>query len=185
MYWPATHWWLSARKVVALTPGDQQVDLVLEDPPEWRRVIRVYGKVDIVRRVVFGSDDWHHQPISLDVELTWMPSTWGQPPSGASKTSHVFDWLSGSAGNVRLHMSINVWLKQDLSVGAGVSVQMLKDYFGKEDDPMHEHVEMGTNQTTQVAMDGSVKFTIDQKSSAWPPDRIHLELTIANERALV
>jgi len=76
-----------------------------------------------------------------------------------------------------------VWLKKDLSVGRALSVQMLKDYFDDEDDPMYEHVETGTNQSSTVAVDGTTKFTIDQKSAAWPPDRIHLELTIANERA--
>ncbi|MEZ4417312.1 MAG: hypothetical protein R3E10_16270 [Gemmatimonadota bacterium] len=183
VYWPATQWWLSARQVVKLVPGEQVVDLRLEDPPEWRRTVRVYGKVDIVRRVLFGSDDWHHQPISLEVELAWLPASWGQPPSGAANISHTFPWMSGMAGNVRMNMSVAVWLKADLSLGVGVSVQMLKDYFGDDDDPIWEHVETGTNQSLTVARDGSATLTVDQKSAAWPPDRIHLELTIANERA--
>jgi hypothetical protein len=93
--------------------------------------------------------------------------------------------MSGSASNVRMNMSVVVWLKKDLSAGVSLSVQMLKDYFGPDDDPMYEHVETGTSESGTAAMDGSLKFTVDQKSAAWPPDRIHLELTIANERAPV
>jgi hypothetical protein len=182
-YWPATSWWLTARQVVQLNPGQNEIDITLEDPPEWRRIVRVFGKLDLVHRVLIGHDDWLHQPIVREARLAWIPPTWGQPPAGAQKSSETFEFLSDMAGNERVHMSITVWLKNDLSVGVGLSAQLLEDYYERDDEPMYEHIETGINRTLNVARDGSYKLTIDQKSADWPPDRSHIELTFANDRA--
>lgn len=182
-FWPASNWWLTGHQLAELSPGENEVDVVLEPPPDWRRIVRVFGKVDIVHRVLFGSDDWHHQPITLEARMAWTPNDWGTPPPG-DKRSETFKFLSGLAGPERVHMSIVVWLNDDLSVGAGISAQHLEDFYGEEDDPdMYQHVETGTNRSAKVPADGSVKLTIDSKSADWPPDRSHIEVTIANERA--
>ena len=49
-YWPSTDEMLTGRVVVDVVPGDQprSIDIELEDPPEWRRLIRCLGKVDLV-----------------------------------------------------------------------------------------------------------------------------------------
>lgn len=40
--WPGSNFWLAGRKVVAIEPGRERIDIELDDPPEWRRIVRVY-----------------------------------------------------------------------------------------------------------------------------------------------
>jgi hypothetical protein len=182
-YWPATSWWLSARDVVPVSPGENLIDITLEDPPDWRRIVRVSGKLDLVHRVLIGHDDWLHQPIVLESHMAWIPATWGKAPDGASKMADTLPFLSDMAGNERVHMTIDVWLNDDLSVGVGLSAQLLQDYYGPDSDPMYEHIETGINRTFSIPRDGSYQLVIDQKSADWPPDRSHIELNFTNERA--
>jgi hypothetical protein len=68
-YWPATSWWISARNVLEVQPGENIVDITLEDPPDWRRIVHVSGKLDVVHRVLIGHDDWLHHPIVLESRM--------------------------------------------------------------------------------------------------------------------
>lgn len=184
-YWPGTNQWLSARRLEKLLPGDQVVDLDLEEPPAWRRIVRVRGQLDLVHRVLIGHDDWLHQPISKEARFFWHPSEWGEIAGGPP--SHIFEripFLSDPAGNERVHFTLELWLKEDLTVGGAMSCQLLEDFWDRPGEDMSDHIETGINLAEfTVPEDGSHTITIDQKSVDWPPDRGHLKLTITNDRA--
>jgi hypothetical protein len=190
-YWPGTDQWLSTQKVVALDPGDQRVDLDLEPPPAWRRIVRVTGRLDMVHQVLVGHDDWLHQPISLEVRLFQRPSGWGGPGGPQSKISDSRSWLSDSAGNERVHFSLTLTLNNDLSVSCGLSSQLLEDFWGNDEDfaalstgEMADIVQTGENLPLfTVPEDGTHSLAIDHKDADEPPDRAHLHLTFSNERA--
>ncbi len=184
-FWPGTEQWLSTSKVVELRPGDQHVDLDLEPPPAWRRIVRVTGKVDIVHQVLIGHDDWLHQPISKEIRLWKKPDEWGGPGSPNDHRSEDSPYLSDAAGDERVHFLLNVVLNDDLSVSCGLSSQLLEDFWGNEGDPdMADHVATGINLPLfTIPEDGTHSLVIDHKDDDEPPDRAHIELKFSNERA--
>jgi hypothetical protein len=182
-YWPGSSFWLTSSKVMSVTAGDQRIDIDLVDPPEWRRIIRIYGRLDLVHQVLVGHDDWIHQPITFEARLAWTPIGQGPPfPTGDQKFWSS-PWLSDLAGNERVHFTLTVALQEDLSVDCGLSVQLLQDFYGREDEDVSDHIETGINIKFSVAADTSHKRVVDQKSNDVPPDRAHLELTVQNDRA--
>ena len=97
-YWPATNWWLSARQVVDVQPGENTFDITLEEPPQWRRIVRIFGKLDLVHRVLIGHDDWLHQPIVMEARLSWAPATWRAAAIGRQQDLQSFQFLSDTGG---------------------------------------------------------------------------------------
>ncbi|WP_331728548.1 hypothetical protein [Streptomyces sp. NBC_00158] len=52
-------------------------------------------KIDTVRRVVVGEDDWAHSAINDQAFLARAPDTWGEPPAGAV----VASWKKAFVGH--------------------------------------------------------------------------------------
>lgn len=182
-FWPDTNFWLAGRKVVSIEPGRQRIDIELADPPDWRRIVRVYGKLELVHRVLIGKDDWLHVPISFEARLSWTPEDEGPPFPGVDLRFQRFEWLSPLAGDERVHFVLTVALQEDMRLECGLSVQLLEDYYASDGEDLSDHIETGRNISFDVDRDGSTQQIVDQNSGEFPPDRGHLDLTIANDRA--
>jgi hypothetical protein len=184
-YWPDSAWMLTASRVVDLAPGGQTVDLELEDPPVWRRRVRVFGKVDLVHRVLIGTDDWLHEPIVREADLSWTPTSWaGTPPPGLDQRHIAFpDVLSGMAGDERVRVTVTAFLREDLSVEFAVTTQLTEDWYDTAHPATADQIETGINEPAFVVpADGSASRTFTMQSADLPPDRARIELTFTNER---
>lgn len=177
-YWPANNTWLTSRKVVPIVPSEQVLDIDLEDPPEWRRIVRVYGSLELVHHVLVGTDDWLKKPLSWEARLAYVP-----PGAGpGSPVSDTCEWLSPLAGPERVHVSLSVTLKEDLTVQCWLAVQLLQDFYGRVGEDLSDHIEIGAGYGFDVAPDVVHKHIVDQVSNSFPPDRAHLEISVHNDR---
>jgi hypothetical protein len=183
VFWPDTNFWLAGREVRTIEAGRQRIDIELADPPDWRRIVRVYGKLELVHRVLIGKDDWLHTPISLEARMSWSPEDDGPPYPGVDQRFQRFEWLSPLAGDERVHFVLTVALQEDMRLECGLSVQLLEDYYAAEGEEVSDHIETGRNISFGVDRDTSHQQIVDQNSGEFPPDRGHLDLTIANDRA--
>lgn len=119
-YWAANGSWLTSRNVVRVVPGDQVINVDLEDPPEWRRIVRVYGSLDVVHHVLIGHDDWVQTPLSWEARLAYTPP--GNGPG--SPVTATWPWLSPLAGPERVHLSLSVVLREDLTAQCWLAVSV-------------------------------------------------------------
>lgn len=185
LYWPDTTEMLTGSTIVELDPGDhpERVEIDLQDPPDWRRVVRCLGKIDTVRRVVIGSDDWAHNIINQQAELTWAPETWGQPPSDASKKTWTTVVKGKHAQRFNVVVTLEVTLNQDLSLTAKAESRLCEDFFDGETPSADQVVTTGTEGPVTIPEGGSYQFTFDHDSGNFPPDRGHVEFRVENLRA--
>jgi hypothetical protein len=182
-YWPSTQQELTGRAVVELQAGDQPgpVHLELEDPPDWRRLVRCTGKIDTVRRVLIGEDDWAHSGINDQAFLTWAPGTWGPPPGGASTTSWEPVFLGEHAQRFNVRVDVAVTLGEDLSLEVTAASALCEHYYDRTVPPAgHQIVTRREHPPVTVAPGTRRTFTFDHVSGNFPPDRGHVELTIEN-----
>jgi hypothetical protein len=176
---------LNGKTVVELDPGDHP-DLVvidLEDPPDWRRFVRCLGKIDTVRRVLIGSDDWSHTTINQQEYLTWAPDTWGEPPRGPKHTEWRPVITGDHAQRFNVFVTIELKLEQNLSLTATVTSQLCEDFFKGATPNSDQIVSSATQGPHPIAAGATRTFTFDHNSGNFPPDRGHVELRIENLRA--
>jgi hypothetical protein len=185
-YWPSTEEMLTGRRVVDIVPGDQSgpIDIDLEDPPEWRRLIRCLGKIDLVRKVVIGSDDWAHTGINDQATMIKAPSDWGTPPPGASFQTWKTHWVSAFAQRFNVRVDLEVELKDDLSIVVTPTSALCEHYYDQFRSPTGDEIvtsKVGTAVT--IAAGGKRTITFDHDSGNFPPDRGHVGFTVENLRA--
>ena len=184
-YWPASQQKLTGRVLVDIQPGDQPgpIDIELEDPPKWRRLIRCTGKIDTVRTVVIGTDDWSHTGISQQSWLTWAPSTWGEPPGGASVKTWKPSVNGKHAQRFNVRVDLTVTLQEDLSLEVVARATLCENYY-KDSPPTGDQI-VTTKESDPVTIerDGARTFTFDLASAGVPPDRGHVELKVENLQA--
>jgi hypothetical protein len=184
-YWPDTQEMLEGTRVVELRAGDQPgpVDLDLEDPPEWRRLVRVTGRIDLVRKVLIGTDDWAHSAINLQSPLTWAPDTWGEPPA----TATVLTWRGAStsayAQRFNVRVDLTVTLQQDLTMVVEARSALCEHYYKTGAPPAADQIVTSkAYEPLTIAPGSSASLVFDHDSGNVPPDRGHVELTVTNER---
>ena len=186
IYWPASQEMVTGESVVDVRPGDQAgpVDIELQDPPEWRRMVRITGKIDTVRRVLIGSDDWSHSVINQLAPLTWAPDTWGDPPADASQLTWTPVLIGDLAQRYRVRVDVTVTLAQDLSITVVARSALCHDYFSTGGPPDGDQiVTSAAHDPVVIGPGGSVMLTFDHDSGHVPPDRGHVEFTVTNDRA--
>ena len=185
-YWPATQELLQGSRVVELRAGDQPgtVDLELEDPPEWRRLVRVTGRIDLVRKVLIGSDDWAHSSINLQAPLTWAPDTWGEPPPGAGVLTWSGSTTSAHAQRFNVRIDVTVTLQEDLSMLVEARSALCAHYYKTGAPPTADQIVTTKAHDPVTLWPGdSAPFVFDHNSGNVPPDRGHVEFAVTNERA--
>lgn len=184
-YWPDTQQQLTGRTVVEVVPGDQPnpIDIELEDPVEWRRLIRCTGKIDTVRKVVVGKDDWAHKQINAQEFLTWAPATWGPPPVGASVTTWTPApaFFGDYAQRFSVRVDLTVTLREDLWIDVTARSRLCENYYKTDKPPTDDQVvQTEICPPFEVPPGGRHIVRFDHVSGNVPPDRGHVELTIEN-----
>jgi hypothetical protein len=183
-YWPQSKWWLEGRELPRLTPGENpNVDLFLEDPPDWRRRLQIRIWIDLVHQVLIGKDDWRHETGLLQERLTKLPTEWGDPPGGAP--SLVWDWhwsdknaiITEYAGDERARLKIRATL---LPETLAIKVELRGELIEGHD----AEVEASADHTTEVAKDGTKTVNMSLKSGETPPDRAWLKIELLNLREI-
>ncbi|RKI46077.1 hypothetical protein D7Y27_08860 [Corallococcus sp. AB004] len=182
-FWPASEWWLAGVRVVDIRPGGNPgQDIELEDPPEWRRVLQIRVKLDLVNRVYVGNDDWKHATYLREHRFTHFPVGWGEPPGGAP--SLVWDdlWGGGAivsdyAGEERARLRVKATLNpDDLSIALMFVAEMIDGHEAK--------VDVSTQHSASVAIDMIHSFKISMKTAAAPPERAWFEIDVLNLREM-
>ena len=187
-YWPSTQEMLTGRRVVQIEPGDQPgpIDIELEDPPEWRRLIRCTGRIDLVRRVLIGTDDWAHTGINDQGTMTKAPDTFGPPPPGASFSAWTTHSISDFAQRFNVRVDIEVQLQDDLSVVVNARSALCAHYYDHNRPPNGDEVVTSRQHApVTVAAGGTGTLIFDHNSGNFPPDRGHVEFKVENLRAPV
>lgn len=182
-YWPATQQQLAGRVVVDVQPGDQPgpVHIELEDPPEWRRLARCTGRIDTVRRVLIGEDDWARSTINDQSVLTWAPGTWGTAPAGASVTSWQTAFVGNHAQRFNVRVDVTLTLREDLSLEVTAASALCEHYYKDAVPPSGEQIVTRREHPPVTVTAGARRtLTFDHVSGNFPPDRGHVELTIEN-----
>jgi hypothetical protein len=185
-YWPATQELLTGRTLVEVEAGDQAepVDLTLEDPPEWRRLVVCRGRISVVRRVYIGTDDWAHSPVNLELPLILAPDTWGQPPAQASTRTAAPGFVSRHAQRFNVRVDLVLELHEDLSVEVSARSALCEHYYEHRREPTgDEIVTTGEAESRTLRPGERTQFVFDHNSGNAPPDRAHVEFTVENQRA--
>lgn len=185
-YWPSTQELLTGRRLVDIVPGDQAgpIDIELEDPPEWRRLLRCTGRIDLVRRVVIGEDDWAHTAINQQATMVKAPTDFGPPPAGASFSTWSTTAISQFAQRFNVRVDINIELQDDLSVVVKARSALCEHYYDHDRPPNGDEIVTSKEHTpVTVPPDGATTLTFDHNSGNFPPDRGHIELKVENLRA--
>ena len=185
-YWPSTQEMLTGRLVVDVVPGDQPgpIDIELEDPPEWRRLVRCLGKFDLVRKVVIGKDDWAHSGINDQATMAKAPTDWGTPPPGASFQTWTTHWVSDFAQRFNVRVDLEVELLDDLSIVVKPRSALCQHYYDHNRFPNGDEVVTSKPGTPVTILAGGKRTIIfDHDSHNFPPDRGHVEFTVENLRA--
>jgi hypothetical protein len=182
-YWPDTNQQLTGRVLVEVEAGDQPgpIDILLEDPPEWRRLLSCTGRIDTVRRVLVGEDDWAHATVNAQATLTWAPETWGPPPDSAFVTTWSTAFIGDHAQRFNVRVDMSVTLRADLSLEVTVRSMLCENYFDTSRPPAGDQiVTTHALEPFTVAPGGSSDVKFDHVSGNFPPDRGHVEFTIRN-----
>lgn len=188
-YWPGTNQTLRGTLDTILRAGDNadSLQIHLQDPPEWRRRVTVSGKVDLVRHVLVGNDDWAHTPVAKVYHLSYVPDGWGpagDPPPDTRHT-HQFDaFASDYAERFSVVLSVDVELKDppdDLAVTVVVKAFLCESWFGSGEPPAGKYVDVAQTGGIYLQPGVSTPVVLDLNSENLPPDRGHIELTLINE----
>jgi hypothetical protein len=180
-YWPASDWWLETKKLFRFVPGlNEHVDLVLDDPPEWRRLLQLEITIALVHQVLIGKDDWRHDTRLLQARLTKLPASWGNPPD-APPLVWDLHWsdkdaiITEYAGDERARLRIRATLDADtLAIKVELRAELLED----ED----AEIEASVDHTTDVAKDATRILKFSLNSGEDPPDRTWIEVKVTNKR---
>lgn len=183
IYWPNSRWWLEGRRFADIMPGaNPGHDIVLEDPPEWRRVLQIQIKLDLVHQVLVGHDDWKHETHLQEHRFVKYPLDWGEPHGGAPKYTWDELWdkapiTSDYAGDERARLRIRAtFAPGDLSIKVELRGELIED---EEAD-----IEVSADNTITVPIDETRKVLMSLKSGEEPPDRASLEIVILNLREM-
>jgi hypothetical protein len=184
-YWPDTDELLTGRRVVEVEPGNQAglIDIELEDPPEWRRLIRCTGRIDVVRKVLIGTDDWSHTGINLHTTMVKAPTSF-DPPPGVSIRMWSAPVFSNFAQRFNIRVDIEVQLDEDLSITVKVKSTLCEHYYDHSRPPNGDEVVTFKEFVSKpIPAGGTGTFTFDHDSGNIPPDRGHVEFKVENLRA--
>ncbi|MFN0091407.1 MAG: hypothetical protein ACKVWR_14250 [Acidimicrobiales bacterium] len=187
IYWPGTQELLRGATLVRLEAGDHPGLLVidLEEPPEWRRLIRCTGRIDTVRRVLIGSDDWSHAPIIGQEHLVWAPEDWGEPPADASRRAWRTAFVGRPAQRFRVRLDLAVTLLDAAgTIEVAARSALCEHYYDQKPPPRPDQIVTAKSApAVQIPPGGAHTFTFDHDSGNFPPDRGHVELRVENLRA--
>jgi hypothetical protein len=181
-YWPGTTEMLRGRRLVELLPGDNPAeDIELEDPPEWRRLLRVTGTVDLVRKVLIGSDDVAFTPVSMQQAMSWHPAEWGVPADKETRSWVPPPTRSGYAQRFCVVITVKAELKKDLSLEVTVASALCENHF-KDGPPPAEKILNWDSRKVTLAPGKAEPLHFDHNSGNFPPDRATVALTVENLR---
>lgn len=163
-------------------PGENaNFDLKLEDPVEWRRLLQIEIKIDLVHQVLFGLDDWQHDLRLLQERFTKLPAEWGEPEGGPPPLIWDRMWsdkdaiITEYAGDERARLRIKGTLDPaSLSIKVELRGELLEGHDGE--------IEASADHTTNVPKDGARIVTMSLKSGETPPDRAWIEIKLSNKR---
>lgn len=187
VYWTTTQELLAGRLFVEIQPGDQPgfVDIELEDPPDWRRLVHCTGKIDVVRKVVMGTDDWAHSSINLQSTLVKAPTSFSPPPpSDATFDKWTAEVVSDFAQRFNVRVDIEVSLHDDLSITVLARSALCENYYDHARPANGDEIVTSDQFSTgKIPPGGSGRIIFDHNSGNFPPDRGHVEFKVENQRA--
>lgn len=185
-YWPLTQELLTGRRVVDVVPGEQGADInvELEDPPDWRRLVRCTGKIDVVRKVLIGSDDWAQNGINAQATMTKAPTHFGPPPPKASYQAWTPVSISDHAQRFNVRLDVEITLQDDLAIIVSSRSALCAHYYASDRPPNADEVVTSVqHEPVTIAPGDFHEFSFDHNSGNFPPDRAHVEFKVENLRA--
>jgi hypothetical protein len=181
-YWPQTTLWMHGERLADLLPGAMPgMDVLLEDPPEWRRVLQIRVKFDLVHQVLVGKDDWLHESTLIEHRFTRLPDDWGDPPDGPPQVVWDQHWsdqgalITGYAGDERIRLHVKATFEpESLDIRVEVRAELVEDHSAD--------VEASASHVAVVPKDQNRKVDISLKSGETPPDRGWINVQMFNDR---
>lgn len=182
-YWPGTAEMLRGEMVVDLLAGDNpDLHITLEEPPEWRRRLRVSGTVDLVRKVLIGRDDTSLTPVVMQHDFHALPVEWGMPPD-----PKLLEWKpdpvrSGFAQRFCVVITLEADLDpRDHALALKVGSMLCENHFDGGLPPA-EKVIIADHRRFRLAQGDTAELRFDHNSGNVPPDRAAVVLKLENLR---
>ena len=171
---PATQQKLTGRRLVNIQPGDQPapIDIETEGPAEVAPTDPLHGQ----DRHSPDSRDRHrrlvaHRDLAAS-HLTWAPSTWGEPPGGASVKTWKPHVMGKHAQRFNVRVDLTLTLREDLALDVLARATLCENYYKDAAPPTGDQIVVTKEHVpVTIARNGVGTFTFDLASVETAPPR--------------